>query len=75
MDNHSRYILSSALTRSQDLSSYLAVLYASGLEPLSCSLRVCGQWLLSVARVCELRIDNGSLVRLIAHYCRVLRSG
>jgi transposase InsO family protein len=29
MDNHSRYILSSALTRSQDLSSYLAVLYAA----------------------------------------------
>jgi putative transposase len=29
MDNHSRAILSSALTRSQDLSSYLAVLYAA----------------------------------------------
>jgi hypothetical protein len=29
MDNHSRYILSSALARSQDLSSYLAVLYAA----------------------------------------------
>jgi hypothetical protein len=29
MDNHSRYIHSSALTRSQDLSSYLAVLYAA----------------------------------------------
>jgi hypothetical protein len=28
-DNHSRCILSSALTRSQDLSSYLAVLYAA----------------------------------------------
>src|SRR5215204_4087216 len=29
LDNHSRCILSSALTRSQDLSSYLAVLYAA----------------------------------------------
>lgn len=29
MDNYSRCILSSALTRSQDLSSYLAVLYAA----------------------------------------------
>jgi len=29
MDNHSRCILSSALTRSQNLSSYLAVLYAA----------------------------------------------
>jgi transposase InsO family protein len=29
IDNHSRYILSSALTRSQDLSSYLAALYAA----------------------------------------------
>jgi len=29
MVNHSRYILLSALTRSQDLSSYLAVLYAA----------------------------------------------
>jgi len=29
MDNHTRYILSSALTRSQDLSWYLGVLYAA----------------------------------------------
>ena len=29
MYNYSRYILSSTLTRSQDLSSYLAVLYAA----------------------------------------------
>jgi putative transposase len=29
MDNHSRCILSSALTCSQDLSSYLTVLYAA----------------------------------------------
>ena len=29
MDNHGRCILSSALTRSQDLTSYLAVLYAA----------------------------------------------
>ena len=28
MDNHSRVILSSALTRTQDLASYLSVLYA-----------------------------------------------
>src|SRR5215203_5251428 len=31
----------------------------SGLEPLTCSLRVCGQWLLRVARVCKYRIGIG----------------
>ena len=30
----------------------------SGLEPLTCSLRVCGQLLLSVAEVCKSRIDK-----------------
>ena len=29
LDNHSRVILSSALTRTQDLTSYLSVLYAA----------------------------------------------
>ncbi len=29
LDNHSRAILSSALTRTQDLASYLSVLYAA----------------------------------------------
>src|SRR5215210_32699 len=47
----------------------------SGLEPLTCSLRVCGQWLLDVARVCKFRLDNGISVPCVAHYCRVLRSG
>jgi hypothetical protein len=28
----------------------------SGLKPLSCSLRVCGQWLLRVAQACKTRI-------------------
>ena len=31
------------------------------------SLRVCGQWLLSIARVCHSRIDKGFLVPAIAH--------
>ena len=30
----------------------------SGLEPLTCSLRVCGQGLLSVAQVCKSRISK-----------------
>jgi hypothetical protein len=47
----------------------------SGLEPLTCSLRVCGQWLLNVARVCKSRLDKGFSVPSIAHYCRVLRPG
>ena len=47
----------------------------SGLEPLSCSLRVCGQWLLSVAQNCKSRISKRFIVPSIAHYCRVLRSG
>src|SRR5215204_5967152 len=47
----------------------------SGLEPLTCSLRVCGQWLLSVARVCRSRINKGFSVPSIAQYCRALRPG
>ena len=47
----------------------------SGLEPLTCSLRVCGQWLLGVAGVCKSRIEEGFSVLCIAHYCRVLRPG
>jgi hypothetical protein len=47
----------------------------SGLEPPSCSLRVCGQRLLGVARVCKSCIDNGLSVPCIAHDCRVLRAG
>jgi hypothetical protein len=39
----------------------------SGLEPLTCSLRVCGQWLLGVAGVCKYRIDKGFCVLCIAH--------
>ncbi len=47
----------------------------SGLEPLTCSLRVCGQWLLSVARVCKSRISKRSPIPSIARCCRVLRPG
>jgi hypothetical protein len=36
MDNHSRCILASALTRIQDLASYLSVLYAA-VEEEYCS--------------------------------------
>src|SRR5215213_6947079 len=38
-------------------------------------LRVCGQWLLSVAWVCKSRMDSGFSVPCLAHYCRALRSG
>ena len=47
----------------------------SGLEPLTCSLRVCGQGLLSVAGVCEYHIDERSFGPLIARYRKVLRPG
>ena len=47
----------------------------SGLEPPTCSLRVCGLWLLGVAGVCKSRIDKEFSVPCIAHYCRVLRPG
>src|SRR5918993_3694255 len=47
----------------------------SGLEPLTCSLRVCGQWLMSVAQACKLRIGKGVSVPCVAHHCRVLRPG
>jgi hypothetical protein len=47
----------------------------SGLEPLSCSLRVSGQGLLSVAQDCKSRINKGLSVPCIAQYCRVLRAG
>jgi hypothetical protein len=46
----------------------------SGLEPLTCSLRVCGQWLLSVARVCKSRISKPLSLLLLALCCTVLRS-
>src|ERR687889_230475 len=47
----------------------------SGLEPLTCSLRVCGQWLLGVAQVCKSRISKVFSILSITHYCRVLRPG
>jgi hypothetical protein len=47
----------------------------SGLEPLTCSLRVCGHWLLSVAGACKSRINRGFRVPSIARDCRVLRPG
>ncbi len=47
----------------------------SGLEPLTCSLRVCGQWLLGVAGVCEYRINKRLFFPSFARYCRVLRPG
>jgi hypothetical protein len=39
------------------------------------SLRVRGQWLLSVARACKSRIDKRFIVPSFARYCRVLRPG
>ena len=47
----------------------------SGLEPLTCSFRVCGQWLLDVAGVCNFGIYMGFSVPSFAHYCRALRAG
>ena len=40
-----------------------------------CSLRVCCQWLLSVAGVCISRINRGFIVPWFAQYCSVLRPG
>ena len=47
----------------------------SGLEPLTCSLRVCGQWLLVVAGVCISRISKRFSVPSFARYCSELRPG
>jgi hypothetical protein len=47
----------------------------SGLEPLTCSLGVCGHGLLSVAWACKYRIDKGFCILSIAHCCTALRSG
>ena len=47
----------------------------SGLEPLTCSLRVSGLLFLGFARACNSRIDKRSSVPSIARYCRVLRPG
>ena len=38
-------------------------------------ITMCGQWLLSIARVCNSRIDKGFSVPYIAYYCRALRAG
>jgi hypothetical protein len=40
-----------------------------------CSLRVCGHWLLGVARPCKSRIDKRFSFPSFARYCRVLRPG
>ena len=61
-----------------EFSAYLSQISKeprSGLEPLTCSLRVCGQGLLSVAQDCKHRKIKGFSVLCIAHYCRVLRAG
>jgi hypothetical protein len=47
----------------------------SGLEPLTCSLRVYGQRLLRIAGTCKCRIYKGFSVPYVAHYCMVLRAG
>jgi hypothetical protein len=46
----------------------------SGLEPLTCSLRVSGQWLLGVAGACKYRIDRSISFLCLALCCTVLRS-
>jgi hypothetical protein len=47
----------------------------SALEPLTCSLRVFGQLLLSVAEDCKSPIGKGVSVPSLARRCRVLRAG
>src|SRR5215208_6196712 len=47
----------------------------SGLEPLTCSLRVCGQGLLRVAQLCNSRISKRSFVPSFARCCWALRLG
>ncbi len=46
----------------------------SGLEPLSCSLRVITQALQGLARGCKSRISRGLSLLRVAVYCTVLRS-
>jgi hypothetical protein len=46
----------------------------SGLEPLTCSLRVIGHVLLGVARVCKSRISKPLSFLRLALCCTVLRS-
>jgi hypothetical protein len=45
------------------------------LEPMTCSLRVCGQRLLGVARACKSGISKVFSILSFAHYCRALRPG
>jgi hypothetical protein len=47
----------------------------SGLEPLTCSLRVCGQSLQGVARACKSRINKRFFFPSFARYCSELRPG
>jgi hypothetical protein len=46
----------------------------SGLEPLTCSLRVIGHALQTAARTCKSRISKGVSLLRVALYCIVLRS-
>ena len=43
--------------------------------PPTCSLRVCGQWLLGVAQICKSHISKVFSVPCIAYYCRALHPG
>jgi len=60
-------------------TSSIALIYAdlreptSGLEPLTCSLRVIGHVLLGVARVCKSRISKPLSFPWFALCCTVLR--
>jgi hypothetical protein len=48
---------------------------ASGLEPLTCSLRVRDEWLLSVARFCISYISRRVLIPSIFYHHGVLHAG
>jgi hypothetical protein len=45
----------------------------SGLEPLTCSLRVCGQGLQGCAEVCKSRISKPVSIPRFAACCTALR--
>jgi hypothetical protein len=47
----------------------------SGLEPLTCSLRVIRHVLRGIARACKTRISKGFSLLCLAECCAVLRSG
>src|SRR5918994_3089974 len=63
-----------SLVLSSELSSIKRREPTSGLEPLTCSLRVCGHVLQGFARGCKSPISKGVSFLCLAQCCTVLRS-